>query len=450
MNNSPVNQIIDSSDQDFIVRNGHGSVREVRIGNHAFVQKEFYQVRQNDYEQERDNHQLIREHPHRHLVFPVHENDADRQLVFYPRADCDLEKYIESTTIKASGQGASDRLLFLKRSIGCLVSTVQYLHNTLKMKHKDLKPANILVLGSLIVLADFGISHTFDEDSASYDTTFGTRHYKPPEAVQREKRTRKQDIWSLALTILDMLHPWLGIRVNAWRNHLLPDTPALAPEKVSTWLETLRQRAETLQEVWILRLLPILTKCLDVVPSNRPTICELVQMIEEACPECTGSCCSQSSGLSRQISLDNPANIPEKSSTIIDTKRNQYLLKLLSYIQSTQHPKTTAVQPTPLTDPTPENIQCMILDYIHASDEGESANIDINNIVSDLTLNWAKVITSSEQMTGFANQGSFILRATHMSHFVDGCYKLFAQLPAILIVPRSARDGAQLLLWIVF
>jgi serine/threonine protein kinase len=452
MKNHSIDVIFDSSDQVFIARKGLGSVREVQIGRHAFVQKEFYQAKQDDYEQERNNHKLIRERPHRHLIFPIHENDLGRKLIFYPRADCDLEKYIESTTVKAPGHDASDRLLFLRRSIGCLISAVQHLHESLRMKHKDLKPPNILVMGDVIVVADFGISHSFNEqeDSASDGPTFGTRHYKAPEAVYAEKRTRKQDIWSLALTVLDMLHPWLGIRVDDWRNHLLPSAPWQAPEKVSIWLQILQDKAKASNEVWILKLLPILAKCLDIDPAKRPRICELVQMIEDACPECIGPCCSRQARESRQSAFDNSLRANGTSSARLNTARDNYLLRLLSYIESSQHPNTVSVAPTVRTTLPLENIQHMIFNYIQASSDGQSANTDINNIVSDLTLNWAKVIISSGQMTGLANQGSFIPRAIHMFPFVDSYYKLFAQLPAILMDPRLARDGVQLLLWIIF
>lgn len=65
--------------------------------------------------------------------------------------------------------------------IGCLVSAVTYLHKQ-KIRHKDLKPSNILLSQDKIWLSDFGSATDFTLLSQSAtNNERGTPRYFPPE-----------------------------------------------------------------------------------------------------------------------------------------------------------------------------------------------------------------------------------------------------------------------------
>ncbi|KAF9739621.1 Mitogen-activated protein kinase kinase kinase YODA [Paraphaeosphaeria minitans] len=54
--------------------------------------------------------------------------------------------------------------------MGCLAHALSHIHSKL-IKHKDIKPQNILFHNNRVVLADFGISKIFDDHSTSIGPT---------------------------------------------------------------------------------------------------------------------------------------------------------------------------------------------------------------------------------------------------------------------------------------
>jgi serine/threonine protein kinase len=68
--------------------------------------------------------------------------------------------------------------------MGCLLSAVAYLHDGEKIRHKDLKPSNILLSRNKLCLGDFGSATDFSLLSQSAtDNERGTPRYFAPEYV---------------------------------------------------------------------------------------------------------------------------------------------------------------------------------------------------------------------------------------------------------------------------
>ena len=100
-----------------------------------------------------------------------------------------------------------DRQLFiLQNAFGCLSAALQYLHNQ-RCRHKDIKPANILVKNGSVLLTDFGTSRNWAGDSGTTVGTSGpyTPAYAAPEVVEWESRNEAADIWSLGCVFLEMV-----------------------------------------------------------------------------------------------------------------------------------------------------------------------------------------------------------------------------------------------------
>lgn len=89
-------------------------------------------------------------------------------IVMQPLADCDLSTFLRRIVAnRQSGISVQNEDLdVLMDSFGCLASSLAYLHNQ-KIKHKDIKPANILVYNGTVFLSDFGLSKDFSESGNS-------------------------------------------------------------------------------------------------------------------------------------------------------------------------------------------------------------------------------------------------------------------------------------------
>jgi serine/threonine protein kinase len=124
-----------------------------------------------------------------------------------PLADCDLEAFLAQHTQLPSSR--AQRRMICKWLL-CLSNTLAYIHSK-GIRHKDIKPHNILVKGEELIFADFGSSHVFMDEGKS--TTEGpsyghTKMYCAPEVISQGKRNRSADIFSLGCVFTE-LAVWL-------------------------------------------------------------------------------------------------------------------------------------------------------------------------------------------------------------------------------------------------
>lgn len=117
---------------------------------------------------------------------PVVEMDLAEYLA---RADADPEFYHNAQVVHC-----------LDKWIHCLTSAVGYIHSH-KIRHKDLKPANILVLREEIYLTDFGISKDLLNDpttgSIGYPREIIPKNCASETNVEGARRGRASKMFSL-------------------------------------------------------------------------------------------------------------------------------------------------------------------------------------------------------------------------------------------------------------
>ncbi|KAH6669245.1 kinase-like domain-containing protein [Halenospora varia] len=120
-------------------------------------------------------------------------------LIMSPVADCNLVSYMEDAA------NSVDKQSLLRTFFGCLCNGLQYLHQS-KIRHRDVKPANILVKGANVLWADFGISLDWADMSRSTTTADSAKSllYCAPEVANFEPRNSFSDIWSLGCVFLEM------------------------------------------------------------------------------------------------------------------------------------------------------------------------------------------------------------------------------------------------------
>jgi serine/threonine protein kinase/TolA-binding protein len=119
-------------------------------------------------------------------------------LIMSPVADMDLSAYL--------ARADSARYRELRTFFGCLARALAFLHEQ-SIRHKDIKPSNILVHGGNVLFTDFGLAFDFTDKTGS--TTAGTVNgktlkYCAPEVVNEEPRNTWSDIWSLGVVFLEI------------------------------------------------------------------------------------------------------------------------------------------------------------------------------------------------------------------------------------------------------
>jgi serine/threonine protein kinase len=154
-------------------------------------------------------------HCHIIAVHATYVTKRDFGILLSPVAsDGDLELFLDNYNQNYGDSAETPSLTpqtqamarVLERGFGCLAAGLAFIHMK-RIRHKDIKPRNILVHKGMLVYTDFGYS--FDSNGFSRSTTEGrpdflTRRYSPPEAIQHEKRNSKSDIYSLGCVFLNI------------------------------------------------------------------------------------------------------------------------------------------------------------------------------------------------------------------------------------------------------
>ncbi len=129
----------------------------------------------------------VLQHPNLINVVDYAVNSKEVQILF-PLADNSLDK----TDICDD-----DCLINLVYQI---IKALMFIHS-MGLVHNDVKPHNILKIGDVVKLADFGLTKF---QNCKTEEHFGTIYFESPELIMENKVTSSNDFWSLGVTLFKL------------------------------------------------------------------------------------------------------------------------------------------------------------------------------------------------------------------------------------------------------
>jgi serine/threonine protein kinase len=233
---------------------------------------------------------------HKHLVELVGSYTDSRFVVILmlPVADTNLQMFLERTDLDEKSRS------FLRPFFGCLTSALCYLHDN-RIRHKDIKPSNILIKGDQVYFTDFGTALDWSDRGSSITATSAptTPRYCAPEVMAYTQRNSSSDIWSFGCVFLEM---WTVLRsrpLQDLRTYMTAHGSGAKEyysnlEAIMGWLDVLRSSAELpsdlIPSTWIEYML-------RQMPTERWNVHVLENHIEEICADSSvqymfkGICC---------------------------------------------------------------------------------------------------------------------------------------------------------------
>ncbi|KAM0929211.1 hypothetical protein ACQ4PT_001778 [Festuca glaucescens] len=165
---------------------------------------------------------------------------------------------------------------------------LHFLHEECRIIHLDLKPENILMDSNMKPkIADFGLSRLFREQQSKVftDNRAGTRGYMAPEYINQGLITKKADIFSLGVIIIEIV---TGRR--DYPNFQLDSPQSTATscqhfteEVLGSWRYKFESRVKFISiEKYIQQVkecISIALKCVDPGMEKRPTVKDVIQVL---------------------------------------------------------------------------------------------------------------------------------------------------------------------------
>ncbi|KAF6159926.1 hypothetical protein GIB67_033010 [Kingdonia uniflora] len=165
-----------------------------------------------------------------------------------------------------------------------------YLHHDCypRIVHQNIKSSNILLDQNMEPLvSDFGLARLLEDEDAHVTTVVaGTFGYLAPEYLQNGRATEKSDIYSFGVLLLELVtgkrpnDPSFvkrGLNVVGWMNTLV---------KENQLVDIVDKRCVDADVEGVESVLDIAVSCTDANPDDRPSMDNVLQMLEELTSPC--------------------------------------------------------------------------------------------------------------------------------------------------------------------
>jgi serine/threonine protein kinase len=260
----------------------------------------------------------LAKHQHIVSVFATFSKECELSLLLLPVADQrDLSVFLRASL---RDQTIDQRKIsILRQAFGCLANGLAFIHRY-RVRHKDIKPSNILVHRGSVLYTDFGFS--LDSSKADQSTTTGrpefwTRRYSAPEVLEYEDRNSGSDVFSLGCVYIEML--------SVMNPQLRSAGKVCFGEEIEQ-VHTLMNASEA-PTTFLADLAPLCISMTQRARSSRPNASQAFEIIQKL----PGYVCSQC--LPRESIKGETVPYTEKSTDMGATSRREELLN------NTEHKK---------------------------------------------------------------------------------------------------------------
>ncbi|KAF2807024.1 kinase-like protein [Mytilinidion resinicola] len=203
-------------------------------------------------------------------------------ILVEPVAECDLAAFYEHC---AAEKFPGKMIREIRMWFSCLAHGLEYIHSH-RIRHKDIKPQNILVKDGNVLFADFGLAKDFASSDGLSSTTEGytqkTPMYAAPEVHQQGERRYSADIFSLGCVFAELACLLSGEPVSAFYDFRVKPKPYGA--ETHSFHETL-DLVDNWLEKSTLRIYHVIMDMLEEEASQRPTAAELQVLISQNFPD---------------------------------------------------------------------------------------------------------------------------------------------------------------------
>ena len=151
---------------------------------------------------------------HRHLieVVEIFQFKSRLRIMMAQVAETDMKEFMERVEPLEDGAERDAMRMKMQMCPGCLIQAIDYLPE-MRIKHRDSKLANIMVMGGKVLVTDFGGSKDLIDEETTASLTgaalAGTPIYWAPEIIPEvdsapSRRGRAVDIYALGCIFLEM------------------------------------------------------------------------------------------------------------------------------------------------------------------------------------------------------------------------------------------------------
>uniref|UniRef100_A0A0D9VIR9 Protein kinase domain-containing protein n=1 Tax=Leersia perrieri TaxID=77586 RepID=A0A0D9VIR9_9ORYZ len=201
-----------------------------------------------------------------------------------------IYEYVDNNSLDHALQGSAARVIDLNwstRSNICMgvAKGLSYLHEELEpnIVHRDIKASNVLLDRNYTAkIGDFGIAKLFPDNVTHVSTrVIGTTGYMAPEYVVHGQLTKKADVYSFGVLVLEIVS---GRRISQTiRSDMFLVRQAWVLHEHDNLLDMVDANLKgEYPEEEAMRLINVALACTQATPCSRPTMRQVVKQLSRA------------------------------------------------------------------------------------------------------------------------------------------------------------------------